>query len=1524
MENTMVSLLESSMNETIARELLDLALEYVQQNRLSEIDRLAWLSFLDHTSTPEFLMALPDKDMRIMWADVVFAIIQHTEYSLLDMFEQRLSSQPYHILFQDMSSSVPARWSYEQAYRHIRETAAVLHQAVEGETRVAIFSANSYASAICDLACLMFDIFDTPLNVHFTKDNVRSIFERLNINVAIADSRERIDMLHQVISEAGLNVKLFAFDEEAIRHLPNGYILRGETAKLSTDDVRRIIEARPRRSIRRVATTMFTSGSTGVPKGVSFSLYNLVSKRFARHAAVPTVGKHEVMLCYLPLFHTFGRYLELLGTIYWRGTYVFAGNPSADTLLSLFPKINPSVFISIPLRWQQLYDRAMQLIAEQPDRPAEEIVRSVTGKRLHWGLSAAGYLAPATFLFFQKNGIELCSGFGMTEATGGITMTPPGDYSSNSVGKALPGMMLKLSELGELLIGGHYVTRYLEEAGPDDEIPYPHEAEYWLPTGDIFQVDAEGHYEIVDRVKDIYKNNKGQTVAPRTTEKLFADVPGIKRAFLVGDARPYNVLLIVADDTDEIIANESVENRNEYFHRIIMEANRKLAPYERVVNFKVLSRDFTEASGELTAKGTFNRKLIAENMKSEIEELYISNHVDLDFPAVPVRIPRWFYRDLGILEDDIVVREDGIFNRRTEQFLALAKGRNPHVYQIGDLKYTLYRDRLDLGIFARQPRLWLGNPALIEFAPVKEGWDIPLKDVDPQVILPKDPEAAYCKSTRSSLKAIQDPHLLFVNEMVCCALHSRGSSSMQCTRQIGDSFNEYDDKLAEVIRRRLEALSRHPEEDIRALAYRVLLLQDPKPDYSKLFPTFIQSGLSFLTEDSIRQIATYDMGKLHLESLRQRLYSYRTQLSWPATDVTRQQFENILKLLYNFASQHLVDYFSTIRAEFANWILHKKYPYLSKVAQSYFIRLSRLFDEYLNTTSPASPVEEWDKRLVFDEKIPQEEVEKLKHVFVNTRFLKKSVLLAYNEKNISLMDVGERSIWVVKLKAVKDFNHYRISINTSAGKHFDLHFMVGEKLKTSEGTETVYWHAAIGSHPYATNSLPALGCYSTEFGALATKFVSDLTVSEKVRSYAGLHNSIGYLRKSSQIRKLYIKAFSEFFQVWHHSGYRIVPGNVTPSNVVVPELDYLDSATLISIAAYKPYEGPKSIIEPLVSNFYTKVLAFYPWMRGQLSLKWVFEAAREVLNVTVVEDFFNHLEQELLQQDIVYQSQSLLNEWTKYKEKELPSYYVPLALYNAVDKYREWAELNPLATYKAKEETIFELADLYKLLNLPEAGRFHLYRLTYFTETAPDVRDAFDSLLAKMNLSPELPATRYIELSYLQETLHTKEDLMVFSKMVFPRLQNRDRINVVKIGAKQKEEVIVQTYFTDKNGNNYTFRRPIEPREVGQLYHLFFEENYPKSVSEMDLHFIVLDEQERVVAGLCYIMLDDNVVLLDGAAVSNQLKGRGIGSEMIESFATRMSSQGVKVIKAHFLRGNFYLRLNFKVDKKWGALVRFL
>ena len=310
------------------------------------------------------------------------------------------------------------------------------------------------------------------------------------------------------------------------------------------------------------------------------------------------------------------------------------------------------------------------------------------------------------FWFFQQNGVELCSGFGMTEATGGITMTLPGQYVYNSVGIPLPGVKTRLTQNSELQISGHYIARYLHEKKLDETIPYPEspQKDYWLATGDLFRVSSNGHYEIVDRIKDIYKNNRGQTIAPRKVEKKFTAVPGIKRVFLAGDKRAYNVLLIVPDNEAPILRTSTTPDiQSEYFHQIVAVANQDLAPYERVVNYTILDRDFELQREEITAKGSFNRKTIEKHFAQQIEELYRSNFIELPGKGFRVRIPRWFFRDLGVIEDDILIHSRGLYNRRTGNRLALRKISNSSRYRIGNLEYTVSGNVIDMGLLPDNP-----------------------------------------------------------------------------------------------------------------------------------------------------------------------------------------------------------------------------------------------------------------------------------------------------------------------------------------------------------------------------------------------------------------------------------------------------------------------------------------------------------------------------------------------------------------------------------------------------------------------------------------------------------------------------------------------------------------------------------------------------------------------------------------------------------------------------------------------------
>ncbi|NNM04385.1 MAG: AMP-binding protein, partial [Gemmatimonadetes bacterium] len=1050
-----------------------------------------WHRYLNETRRPEFLQALPDPTTRERWAETAFSAIQESRFDLEALFEQRVREHPERTLFQEMDGRESRLWSYQNILRRLRTIAALFWSAQPKSPRVAIVSENSLDSACCDLACLTFDILVTPLNPHFNPETLAWVFDQLEINLVVVETEEIRDRLDATRPLTKGPFHIFVLDPDADTPGSSESRLGEAMARLGRAQVDEILGARIRRQLTDLATVMFTSGSTGKPKGVQYTLYSLISKRFARAAALPKVGRDELLFCFLPLYHTFGRYLEMMGMVFWGGTYVFSGNPSFETLLAGLQETRPTGLISIPRRWQQIKERCLaEMDASQERSSREEAFRKVVGDRLRWGLSAAGALEPAAFHFFQRHGVELCSGFGMTEATGGITMTPPGEYEDNSVGVPLPGLEARLSDEGELQISGHYVARYL-----GDPPPAPGDG-YWLPTGDIFRKRESGHYEIVDRIKDIYKNSKGQTVAPGAIEQKLAHVPGITRSFLVGDGRDYNVLLIVPDLEDPVLGGGTdSEQTAEYFQQVVSTANQGLAPYERVVNFAVLERDFERDRGELTPKGSFQRKTIEENFRDTIEVLYERDYVELEVTRLRVRIPRWFFRDLGILEPEIVAHADGLLNRRAQRFLSFDRGLDPTAVQIGDLEYQIEGDLVDLGQFARQPLLWLANPSLIAFCPCKEGWDLPLSRVSPQVFIPWRQEGDYTPGVTVTPTAIRDTALIEVNRLCTLALFAPTPKALEAVKGLESLLRETSLRLSRAIHRRLEALARHPNLELRALAYKIFLLVGPVPDYSQELPSFLLSGLPFLSEESIEAIATGKIERFRLDALRRRLQRYRKQLTWPAPASLRDQMDGIFALLETFVHHHPT-FYPQVRAELVAWVLHQADPELSRRARGHLDRMVEWFEEYLEQTTPDNEPEQWEGKIVFQDRLSADEIRTLEKALVGTTFLKQSIMLAFEDRGVDVAEIPPNGIWIAQVFSILENRVYRMSVNTRGGKHYDL--LLGTASDREEATvlETTYWMLALGGRADSPPVVRQFGCYRPELGAFSMALVNDLTVWE--------------------------------------------------------------------------------------------------------------------------------------------------------------------------------------------------------------------------------------------------------------------------------------------------------------------------------------------------------------------------------------------------------------------------------------------
>ena len=416
-----------------------------------------------------------------------------------------------------------------------------------------------------------------------------------------------------------------------------------------------------------LATIVYTSGTTGPPKGVLQTHGNHLA---TVEATLPlgVVREGDVDFFFLPLAHSFARLIEYVG-IAAGSTTAFAR--SIDTLLEDMVATRPHLVPAVPRIYEKVYGRVLaareaggplkralfdwavvvgrersrhelerrtlpawlRLTSAMAHRLVFARIHALLGGNVRYMMSGGAPLAGEIAEFFHAAGILILEGYGLTETTPALTVNRPDRFKFGTVGQPLSCCEVVIAPDGEIVARGANIA--LGYHRRPDATAEAWDAEGWFHTGDIGEIDSDGFLRITDRKKDLMKTSGGKYVAPQKIENLLKLQPHVSQAIVIGDRRKYCVALItldaeevarwgreqglVLDAPEAMAAHPTVQ---ELIEREVAAANRHLASYESIKYFRILPRDLSTETGELTASLKVKRKVMAERYAVQIEEMY--------------------------------------------------------------------------------------------------------------------------------------------------------------------------------------------------------------------------------------------------------------------------------------------------------------------------------------------------------------------------------------------------------------------------------------------------------------------------------------------------------------------------------------------------------------------------------------------------------------------------------------------------------------------------------------------------------------------------------------------------------------------------------------------------------------------------------------------------------------------------------------------------------------------------------------
>ena len=577
-----------------------------------------------------------------------------------------------------VAKKINGRWekaTWQEYYARARATGlGLLSFNVAPGDRVGVMSDNRLEWLYTDMGVMGIGACLVPIHASLDPEEAAYVLRDAGVKVLVVDHQERLSKALAAAGVCPALIKIILIEDSPDQVWPEIVMPFSRLQELGKtrheSNPALFLKLSQSVSPADVATIVYTSGTTGLPKGVVISHRNIMAVIQALAGIRPAYAlERDVTVPFLPLSHVFER---VAGHFY--GMYVGITSWYAEGLENLvkdIQEIKPTVILAVPRICEKIYQRILLKVGEQAEwrqrvfrwakGVGDEVSRHLEGRkksplalrlefglaymivfrslhkalggRVRWMVVSGAPTVVEILRFFHAAGIMIIEGYGLTESTAPATLSRLDDYQLGTAGRPLPGLEFQLAPDGEILIKGDTVCQGYWNM-PEETSQLITE-DHYLRTGDIGAWTTEGYLTIVDRKKEIILTSTGKLISPQKVENRFLSDPLFNQVVVLGEGRPYLTALVnlnleqaVALAQDRKISFDQPQDllNSEFFCSLVDErvasVNHRLARFETIKAYTILKNELSREGGELTVSLKVKRKIIHDKFKMHIEAMY--------------------------------------------------------------------------------------------------------------------------------------------------------------------------------------------------------------------------------------------------------------------------------------------------------------------------------------------------------------------------------------------------------------------------------------------------------------------------------------------------------------------------------------------------------------------------------------------------------------------------------------------------------------------------------------------------------------------------------------------------------------------------------------------------------------------------------------------------------------------------------------------------------------------------------------